>query len=98
MVDQVRVGVVGLGLLLGSDGVVQFVVQFGHFQRGQKLTRLHPVAKIHLHLAHISRDLRMQLDFHVGPEFGRKGHFVVKVLPRHTRHRNRQGIGYWHRR
>ena len=40
----------------------------------------------------------MQLDFHVGPEFRRKGHFVVKVLPRDTSHGDRQGLDYWHRR
>ena len=98
MIDQVRVGIVRLGFLLGGDGIVQFVVQFGHFQRRQKLPRLHPVAKIHLHLPHITRDLGMQLDFHVGPEFGRKGHFVAKVLARDTSHRDRQGLDCRHRR
>ena len=70
-INQVCVGIIRLGLLLGGDGIVQFRLQFRHFDRRQKLASLDFVAKVYIHFTHIAGNFGGQLNFRIRAEFRR---------------------------
>ena len=92
-VDEMGVGVIGLGLLLRGHRVVEFVLQFRDFQCGQELAGLHPVAEVHVHLVDVTGNLGVQLHFYIRPELRGDGHLVVKVLAGHSRDGDRRRRG-----
>ena len=90
--NQVGIGVIRLGFLPGRLGVVQFVLQFRHFQRGQNLAGLHPVAEIHLHLADIAGDFGVQGDFLIRAEFRRNHQLLEQVFAGDRHHRRARQV------
>ena len=60
-VINMRIFVIGFGMLFGGNRTVKFILQFWNFERGQKLPRLHLVAEIHVHFLYITGNLGVQL-------------------------------------